>query len=129
MTEKLVARLKPDQKVELIKGEEKNIFVQIVNATTGDLYDLSEATEIVVSLKSLTGVLSKTLTDSLEIETDGGVAIVEALKGEIKFNLSEADTTSLKESDAASIEILIEEDDITKIVQIHKMISIRPRLA
>lgn len=107
----------------VVKGEEKEILIDVLNETTGKPYDLTDSDEIEVIFKKASGVLTKTYTES------GGVTIVDAKLGELKVTLSEANTAELKEDSAATIEVVIEKDGVTKILQIERALKIVRRLS
>lgn len=128
MNKNLIARLKPEGKIQIIKGEEKEIHLEIFDKGAGDTYDLTNVDEIKVFMKLNTGILVKTLTDDPEETDDGGITVVEAVKGHFKVSLQEVETATLKETEIGLIEVELVEDGVTTILHIEKAYSAKARL-
>lgn len=77
--------------LDIVQGEDRTLTIQLKNETTGELYDLTGYTEVVVAFKKTDGtVLNKTYSAS------GGVTVPAATSGKVQVVLTDANTALLK---------------------------------
>jgi hypothetical protein len=109
--------------IDIIKGEDKKIFVQLVNEEN-KVYKLNLLTEAkAIFIKDDGTKLEKTLTG-------GAITIVdsEPANGELMIELSDADTSLLKVANETNFELEIHESAQKTIVQFLKQLNVLKRI-
>jgi len=104
--------------IKIVKGEDKEIAIKIINISTGDPFDLTN--------KVLTGVLKASSGPNVIIPNSAFV-ILDALLGKIKMTLGDAVTTLLAPGPASFEIVMVEGPDI-KIVQFQNVLEIKARI-
>ena len=111
-----------DEKVKIIKGEDRSFFVRLTECPSDDAFDLSSVTAIKAIFKGVSANVEVTMLAS-EI-----VIVAPAVNGKIEIKLSDTKTALLKEGDNMPFEIEIDEGAEKRIVQLSKMLNIVARI-
>ena len=86
--------------VKIIQGEKQTVTIELTSQKSGNKFDLTGATEIVVCFVAGTTVIQKLLSLS-------EVTVVSALNGEITADLLVADTDTLPATTDGKVEVQV----------------------
>lgn len=106
---------------KIVRGEDLT-FTVVLRDSAGTPFDLTGATEITARVAAEAGgKIEKKMTL-------GGAAVVSAMKGQMSFRLSDADTSAMKLGDNQPLEIVIDLGETRRIVQVTKAFRVNDQL-
>jgi len=111
------------QKINLVKGEDKEIFVIIENEETQEPLDISTASEIKAIFQGASNTL---ITRKLSLAE---IVIVSGIGGKFKIKLTETNTASFRAGNDLDFETEIQIGTNTYIIQFLKSLTVKERIS
>lgn len=116
-----MSKCKRADKIKIIKGEDRNLVLNLVDENSGENFNLTGWTAEKAVFKN---------EDGTNIEKIGGDVTINSPEelGKVTVNLSDTDTSAMAESEGASFELEISMGTETRIVQFVEALEIIARL-